>query len=423
MCDDNVAYLGGFSNVCHYVFMLFSKEKKRIYLDYASATFVRPEVKKVMEPYFGEIYGNASAIHAEGVQARNAIEAARESLARMLHIRTAGIVFTASGTESNNLAIFGTIAHHYAQGVAYADMEIVSTAVEHASIAEALSLVATWGVTVIYVTLDESGIIDAQSLKESLSEKTILVTFAYVNSEIGTIQPVGKLSRIVRAHEKEFSTKIIVHVDAAQAPLWLPCTLDTLLVDALSLDAGKCYGPKGIGVLAFKHGVSFSPHLYGGGQEGGLRPGTENTPLIIGAVKALVMAQADCVSRSESVMKLRDSFIKELELIEGVVLNGHRTERVANNVNISIPGIDSEFAVISLDEKGIACATKSACGGARGDGSAVVLSVSGDTARALSTLRFSLGEDTTSKELFVTAKILRAHIDTTRLVMQKLTSI
>ena len=189
----------------------------------------------------------------------------------------------------------------------------------------------------------------------------------------------------------------------------------------LSLDAGKCYGPKGVGVLVMRHGISVSPHLFGGKQEGGLRPGTENTALIVGAVESLCIAQSQYKERSENVAKLRDYFIQELLRIDGCVLNGSRTERVANNVNISIKGIDSEFAVISLDERGISCATKSACGGAKGDGSSVVLSITGDAIRAKETIRFTLGEETTLEELKKTAEILHSHVLQTREAHQKLT--
>lgn len=401
--------------------MFFNLKKKRIYLDYASATPVRGEVVEAMMPYFSSMYGNAGAIHHEGVAARAAITQSREVLAKVLHVREEGIIFTGSGTESNNLAILGAVEARRKEGVPYTDMEVISTKIEHASVLEVLKHVEQLGVTVTYVSLDASGLIDVNSLKESLSPKTILVTFAYANSEIGVVQQVGKLSRVVRSYEKVQSTKILIHLDAAQAPLWLPCALDALLVDVLSLDAGKCYGPKGVGVLAMRHGVRLHSILFGGSQEGGLRPSTENTPLIIGATKALVIAQEHYKTRSEQVAQLRDAFMSLVTAIEGVVVNGSVSDRIANNINISIPGIDSEFAVITLDEKGIACSTKSACGGAKGDGSSVVRLISGDETRATSTIRFTLGEDTTLAELKCVAQELKAHVDKTRTSLKKLT--
>jgi len=403
------------------LFMFLNAKKKRIYLDYAAATPLRSSIVALMQPYFSEVYGNAGAVHQEGVKAHRDIEIARGELASVLHIRPQGIVFTGSGTESNNIAIMGVIEAKRKEGRAYSDMEVVSTYIEHASVSEVLKRLSSLGVTVCYADTDEYGVIKTESLKMVLTEKTVLVTFACVNSEIGTIEPAGKLSRIVKAHEKEHGIEIYVHLDAAQAPLWLSCALDSLGADIVSFDAGKCYGPKGIGILAFRHGVSLAPYLYGGEQEGGLRAGTENTALIVGAVAALVIAQKEHVKRSELIEKLRDGFIAELLEIDGAILNGPTENRVANNVNISIPDIDSEFAVITLDEAGIACATKSACGGAKGDGSGIVMAVTNDKKRATSSIRFSLGEETTQKELSHVAKILKTHVALTRTSLQKLT--
>lgn len=401
--------------------MFLKLKKKRIYLDYASATPVRDEVLKVMLPYFSKEYGNAGAIHQEGVIAKQVVSSARASLASLLRIRPSGIVFTGSGTESNNLAILGVVEKKRKAGVLYSDMEIVSTAIEHASVLRVLEHVSTLGVVVRYVTTDVDGLIQVPSFTLAFTEKTILVVVGYVNSEIGVIQNVGKLARIAREKESEYATKIHIHVDAAQAPLWLPCALDALQADTLALDAGKCYGPKGVGILASQYSVTLEPYFFGGSQEGGLRPGTENVALIVGAVASLQIAQQGYKVRAEKITALRDVFITMLCTIDGIVLNGSSTERVANNVHISIEGIDSEFAVVTLNEKGIACATKSACGGARGDGSSVVRIVTGDATRALSTIRFTLGEATTLDELQRTTAVVKEHVLKTREAHQKLT--
>lgn len=397
------------------------KKKKRIYLDYAAATPVRNRVRRVMHQYENEYFANASAIHQEGVFVRTAIESARERLARALKIRSNGIVFTGSGTESNNLAILGAVAARHESGVSYKDMEVVSTTIEHPSVSKVLEYLQELGVIVKYVDVNEEGFVEVTSLKTSLSLKTVLVSFAYANSEIGVVQQVGKLARVVRSFEKEHDTRILIHTDAAQAPLWLPCQLDGLLVDILTLDAGKCYGPKGVGVLAMRHGVALSSVSHGGPQEGGLRPSTENTSGIIGAVEAIIIAQEGMKKREQKVSVLRDRMILSLLQIEGVVLNGSKDHRIANNINISIPGIDSEFAVISLDEAGIACSTKSACSGASGEGSLVVLVISSDEARSASTIRFSLGEETTSREIRKTVEVLEKHIVKTRIANKRLT--
>lgn len=379
-------------------------------MDHAAATPLSKEVLARMHPFFCADFGNPSAIHQEGVRTRKAIEEARTELAKVLHVRPQGITFTGSGTESNNLALLGRIAHLHKEGVAYSDMEIISTRIEHPSITETLAHAKSLGVTVTLTPVDADGRIDLPAFTKALTRKTICCTFAYANSEIGVIQPVGKLSRIVREKEKEYGVRIYVHVDAAQAPLYLPCELQRLGVDLLSLDAGKCYGPKGIGVLARTHDVVLSPIYFGGEQEGGLRPGTESPALIVGACTAIIKAQKQHETNRKKICVIRDSFIQYLLPIDGLVLNGHATERIANNINISIPGLDSEFAVIALDQLGIACSTKSACGGAKGQGSEVVRIISEDESRARSTIRFTLGLDTTIQEVLYVSKQLETHV-------------
>lgn len=378
---------------------IFNKKRKRIYLDYAAATPVRDKVKTIMRLYESDCFANPSSIHAEGVLARSAIEEARLNLARVFKVRPKGIVLTSSGTESNNLAILGVVEEKHKAGVEYKDMKIISTYIEHPSVQNVLNYLEVIGVCVVYMDIDEHGLIVYESLISLLCVKTVMVSFAYVNSEIGVVQEVSRLSRAVRAFEKQHSVRIIVHSDAAQAPLWLPCQLESLQVDILTLDAGKCYGPKGVGVLVMRHGVHLRSISYGGSQEHGLRPSTENTAGIIGTVEALIIAQKDMQQRAEKIMSIRDYAIQKLLQIKGVVLNGSKTRRVANNINISISGIESEFAVICLDNAGIACSARSACGTTDDAGSVVVFAMTGDISRSTSTVRFSLGEDTTRSDL------------------------
>lgn len=390
--------------------MLSLRKPARIYLDHAAATPLLPMVARVMRAVEAAHVANPSAIHAEGVAARKVVEGARAKLARLLHVREQGIVFTGSGTESNNLAIIGTVTARHKAGVAYADMEVITTAIEHPSVTKTMEYLETLGVGVVRVPVSKLGHIDYIAFVAVLTPKTVLASFAYVNSEVGVVQRVSKLARAAAEAAKKWGTSIVVHVDAAQTPLWLPCQLDRLHVDLMSLDAGKCGGPKGVGVVAMRHGVTIAPVLFGGPQEGGLRPATENVVGIVGAVEALTLAQADWEARSARIRALRDQFITELLKIEGVVLNGDPEERVANNVNISILGVDSEFAVICLDEAGIAASTKSACSGAGGGGSMVVMAMTSDAARATSTVRFTLGPNTTAAELKRTAQILKDHV-------------
>ncbi len=384
---------------------------RRIYLDYAAATPLRPAVARAMAPYFTDHFANPSAIHAEGQRARGAVEGARERVAALLGVRAEEITFTSGGTEANNLALFGVVEAAHAQGRAYEEIEIMSTAIEHPSILEALQALSRRGVCVRYVPIDRDGLVDREAFEAMLSARTLLVTMAYANSEVGTVQRIKQLARMVRAKTGEAGTATYFHTDASQAPLWLSCSLTSLGVDLLTLDAGKCYGPKGVGVLAHKKRVPIAPYLLGGDQERGLRPGTENVPLVVGCAEALAAACEGYAARAQKVATLRDRFIAELEAaIPQLTLNGARQERIANNCNISIPGVDGEFAVVTLDVHGIAASTRSACAGGQGSGSHVVRAMTGDDARAASTIRFTLGEETTWEELVATVQTLAEHV-------------
>ncbi len=380
----------------------------RVYLDYAAATPARASVRQVMEQYASDTFANPSAIHKEGRAARRAVEASRETVARLLKIRTEDVVFTSGGTEANNLAIFGVVEAARARGTRYEDMEIISTAIEHPSVRETLAACAEKGVVVRDVTVDEDGRIVMHDFEDLLSHKTVLVTFAYANSEVGVVQDVKRITRTVRALGE---VRPYVHLDASQAPLWLPLAMDMLGVDLMTLDAGKCYGPKGVGVLARRHHVVLRPSIYGGDQEKGLRPGTENVPLIVGCAKALEIASDGVTTRAARVVELREYFIKKLlEEVDGAVVNGSREHRIANNVNISVKGIDGEFAVVTLDVQGVAASTRSACAGGKGGGSHVVRTLTKDEERAASTIRFTLGEETTKGDIDRAVSVLAAHV-------------
>ena len=387
---------------------LKKESNRRIHLDFAATTPVHPEVLKKMLPYFSEDWANPSAFYKEGVKARQVIEGARTKLARTLRVRASDIIFTSGGTESNNLALVGTVEALFEAGRPYVEMEIISTRVEHPSILKTLIYLEGRGVAVHYAPIDSEGRIIISEFEKLLSTKTTLVTFAYANSEIGVVQDVKKITRKVRAWNELHEVKIVTHLDASQAPLWLSCEIDMLGVDLMTLDSGKCYGPKGVGVLAKRHGVTLSPVLHGGEQEQGLRAGTENTALIVGCVEAIVRAQENHEARSEAVATLREYFFELLiQEISEVIINGSRESRIANNVNISLPNFDTEYAVVWLDAKGIAASTKSACGTGGEAGSLVVREMTHDESRALSTLRFTLGEETTKADIEQTVEILK----------------
>lgn len=386
---------------------LFSK--RRIYLDHAAATPVRKEVIEAMQPYWQADFANPRSIHQEGQKAHQAVEEARQKVARILGVTTDDVTFTASGTESNNLALRGLVTKLQLKGIESSDIEIITTKVEHPSILETVEVLAHSGCQIKYVPVDEDGLVKLEEFKNILSLKTRLVSIAYANSETGVVQDIGKLSRIVKAFAREHDLPIVFHTDAAQAPLWLPCRLESLGVDMLSLDAGKCEGPKGVGVLIHRSAAELAPIMYGGSQEAGLRPSTEATPLITGAAVALQLAVAEWEEKAERVGKVRDTWLKELEQIQGLVLNGSRTSRLPNNVNISLPGLDSEYLVVALDAAGIAASTRSACSGASGGYSKVIYEMTGDKDRASSTVRFTLGPKTRLTDLTQVTIALKKH--------------
>lgn len=399
---------------------LFFK-KKRIYLDYASATPVRAEVSRAMRPFESEVFGNASAVHREGQVAREAVEVSRATVAELLRIRKDEVHFVSGGTEANNLAIVGLCEALLHAGRKGEECEIISTALEHPSIVGVLERLQERGVVVHTVPVDADGCIDHASFEALLSKKTVLVTCAYANSEIGVVQDVKRITRAVRKCRIEHGHSFpFVHLDASQAPLYLSCAFDSLGIDLMTLDAGKCYGPKGIGVFAKKHAVPFRSLFQGGDQEGGVRPGTESTALIVGCSVALSLAEKEREQRVRRVCEIRDYAFKELSTLSGVVVNGSQESRIANNVNISIPGIDGEYLTVVLDTHGIAVSTKSACSGASGSGSAVVYALGGDDARALSTVRITLGDDTTKRNIDEMVRVVKMHVDRTRKIFDQI---
>ncbi|HMO77750.1 MAG TPA: cysteine desulfurase family protein [Candidatus Paceibacterota bacterium] len=390
----------------------FKGRSKRIYLDHAAATPMLPLVKKAMEPFLTDYFANPSAIHQEGQFAKKAVMKARQEIATILGVRPSGVTFTSGGTESNNLAIMGLVKRlHREEGIPYNQMEILTTRLEHPSVLAVLPILANTGVKVNFVEVDSEGKITLPALKAALTSKTFLVTFAYANSEIGVVQPVQRLVREIRRFEKNLSHKIIVHLDAAQAPLWLPCKLPDLGADLMSLDVAKCGGPKGLGLLVSHGDVPLLPILYGGGQEEGLRPGTENVAAIVGSAVALRLAQATYKSRAEKVIGLRDNFFTLLpKALPNSIINGPLGDsRLANNINFSLPGFDTEYAVVYLDKHGIAASTKSACAGAGGGNSTVVQVISSDTKRASSTIRLTLNEETKEQDLKTVLSLLQKY--------------
>jgi len=396
------------------------KSARRVYLDYAASTPLREEVKVAMEPYWSEHYGNAGAMHAEGMHARRALALARESVANVLRAHPDEVIFTSGGTESNALALLGVIGayereHHYD----VSGLHIVTTVIEHPSVLQGFRDLEERGARVDYLGTDNRGFVDRAQAKHAITGTTTLVSVMYVNNEIGTVEPIADIAKTVRharkGADKGGSGTILnspfFHTDASQAPLYLPLAVDALGVDLLTIDGQKIYGPKGIGALYVRRGTPIQGIFRGGKQERSLRPGTEPIPLIVGLAKALELADKEREETCARLTKLRDYFIDEvLRVIPSAELNGDREKRLPNNVNTSLPGFDNEFLIIALDERGVACASRSACI-VGPDGSYVIKALGKDSERAISSVRFSLGKDTTKDDI---DHALRALVEVTK---------
>jgi len=355
-----------------------------------------PSVFSAMKPHMLTFFGNPGANHSEGRFAKEALNNARSSVADVLKVKQEEIIFTSGATEANTLAIIGHVEGLRNQGRTYKDMHVVTSAIEHVNVLKSIEALKEKGVLVSIVFPNEEGIITPKSVQDALTNKTVLVSIQYVNSEIGTIMPLRKIKKFVHA----FSKEIAVHTDAAQAALFLPLLFEQVGVDMITLDGQKFGGPRGVGALIKKRNVALTPILFGGGQEGGMRPGTENVALIVGFARALTEAQDTHEEKKETITALRNWTINEIEKnIDQVRINGSKEKRVANNINISFPGYDSEYLAAYLDKKGFAVSTKVTCDTGASTGSDVVRVVTGDESRANSTLRITLGPFTKKSEM------------------------
>lgn len=403
-------------------FKIKNKEK-RIYLDYSASTPLDPHILKEMEPYWNIHFGNAGALHKEGLKSKDVLNKAREDIARSIFSKPEEIIFTASGTESNSLAILGYMKalekKLKKEGKSINNLHIITSSAEHPSVLDCFRFFQEKGVLVDFVNLNEKGIINPKEVRKLLRKETVLISISYVNNEIGTVQPIQEIAKEIRAHEKEtardINSKIIFHIDASQAPLYFDCTPDHLEVDLMTIDGQKIYGPKGVGFLYKRNGVALLPIMKGGGQEYGLRPGTENIPLIVGIKEAFVKAVLNREREVKSIKSLQDYFISLIQKrIPHVVLNGDRNLRSPNNINISIVGIDNEYLVVALDEHGIAASTKSAClGHGNGVYSYVVSSLYKDKGAdiAKSAIRFSLGRGVTRRDIDYVVSVLSDEVE------------
>lgn len=368
-----------------------------IYLDNAATTPLNPKALDAMLPYLTGSYGNPSASYSLARSAQRALDDARVSVARVLGCRTSDVVFTSGGTESINAALRGVA---FAQMKARAGNHVITTEVEHDSVLRTCNYLEQYGFDVTYLSVDGYGRVAAEDVARAMTDRTVLVSVMLANNEVGTLQPVAEIAEAVRARARDLRKRVPVHTDAVQAPGLLPLNVDSLAVDLLSLSGHKFGGPKGSGVLYIRRGVPYAPQLTGGGQERQRRAGTENVAGAVGLAVALNEAEQ---ARDEAVARmttLRDWLIEAiLAAVPDARLNGHAVERLANNVNVSFPGVRGDELVLSLDKLGIAASAGAACGAQTWEPSHVLLAMGLRMPEAVGGLRLTLSASTTREEL------------------------
>lgn len=383
-----------------------NNKPRRIYADAAAATPLSPTVEKELLRLLG-LFGNPSALHKEAQAAQEVLAAAREEVARVLSAHADEIIFTAGGTEANNLAVMGVLAPLVRSG---AKVRAVTSAIEHSSILEPLRALAREGLEVVELPVDTAGQIDLKILREALTPETVFVSIQTINSEIGTIQDIREIAKEVRRARKDRSPTmpLIFHTDASQAPLWLPLNVEKLGVDLLTLDAQKIMGLKGAGALYARRGVTLAPLIYGGGQESGRRSGTENVAFAGALARALTEAQEGLDARVAAVAHVRDALLNEITMrIPQVEVNGVLGEwRAANNLNIYVPNLNGDMATVAMDREGVAISTRSACDTDDESPSHVLSAIGRSSQAAKESIRITLLPTATTREATVIAEKL-----------------
>lgn len=373
---------------------------KTIYLDYAAATPMEREVLKAMKPYFDERFYNPSATYLAARSTRQELEAIRQKVAVCLGAKPAEVIFTAGATEANNLAIQGVMGQH-------PEGEILVSSIEHESVLAPAGLFSCREIPV-----SKRGIIDLDKLEKMIGPKTVLVSVMLVNNELGTIQPLREIAEIL--NKSSISRRpagnnrpLYLHADAAQAGNYLDLHVSRLGVDLMSINGGKLYGPKQSGALYIKAGIRLKPLIVGGGQEFGLRSGTENLAAAAGLAKALELAAGRRPAEARRVTALREAFEKVLtQKLPEAFVNGAKNGRAPHIISLTLPGFDNERLMMELDERGIQCAVGSACSAQSGEASHVLSAIGLSPKAARSTLRFSLGRQTTSADVDKTIQAL-----------------
>jgi len=362
---------------------------KKIYLDYAATTPADPAVVQAMLPYFHDAFGNPSAIYSYGQEAKAAVEEARTKVARLIGARDDEIVFTGSGTEADNFALKGAAFANKSKG-----NHIITSSIEHHAILESCKFLGKMDFKITYLPVDGYGLVDPDTVKKAITDKTILISVMHANNEVGTIQPISEISQVAK------EAGVYFHTDAVQTAGHIQTNVQELGVDLLSISAHKLYGPKGVGLLYIKKGTKILPFLNGGAQERGRRASTENVPGIVGFGKAAELAGQEINSEAERITRLRDKLITGIQKnIDHVHLNGHPVKRLPNNANISVEFVEGESMCLNMDMAGICISTGSACSSTSLEASHVLLAMGLDPVKAHGSLRFTMGKWTTDEEI------------------------
>ena len=401
------------------------KSKKLIYLDHAATTPVDPRVIKAMQPYWSDKFANPSALYKTGLEAKEAINSSRANIAGVLNAKPSEIIFTAGGTESNNIAIQG-VAINYAKTFGKPG-HIITSPIEHHSVLHAVEALKNYGWKISYASIDHEGFVDIAALKKLVRKDTALISVMYANNEVGTIEPIAEIGKWLTGLNKfrvqKDLPRILFHTDACQAGGALSLDTHELKVDLLTLNGSKVYGPKQTGILFVRTGVKLETIIHGGGQERDLRSGTENVPGIVGLSVALTLAQKDLVKETQRQRELQVYFNDRLsKKVKDIQVNGpaiskkiltktkhadqNKVNRLSNNINVSFKNVEGESLMLYLDSYNIAVATGSACATTNTDPSHVLIALGASQSDAYSAVRFTIGKSTTKQQLDYVVEVL-----------------
>ena len=377
---------------------------RKVYLDNVAITPLLPEVREAMLPFLGEVFGNPSSLHDWGDVARQAVDAARSQVAELIGANDEEVIFTGSGTESNNFAVKGLALAQQSKG-----KHVVVSAIEHFSVLHSARTLEKWGFEMTQVPVDKHGLVNPEDVKRSITKDTILVSVMHANGEVGTVQPIKEIAKIAKENN------VVFHTDAIATAGTIPVDVKELGVDALSLAGNQFYGPKGVGALWVRRGVRIMPFLDGGVQEGGRRAGTENVPAIVGLGKAAELAKANMAARMKQLIPLRDRLLKELPAkIEHVMVTGHPQNRLPGHASFCVEFIEGESMLMFLNIEGIAVSSGSACTSRALKASHVLIAMGISHELAQGSLLCTFGLDNTNEDVDYMLKVLPPIVDRLR---------